>query len=143
MRLLLFEKAGHLRVGAFRQITAKGDDFRFCRKFRFWGKMRKSGIRNSMTYRLPNSRKSKFATEPPILHLGPRLGIERCGKINSLNSGSDNCTGMGVLSGYLAVVLIMGGPHVKNFDSNRRIGFPPYYKRLGPFAKLAINSLQK
>jgi hypothetical protein len=27
MRLLLFEKAGHLRVGAFRQITAKGDDF--------------------------------------------------------------------------------------------------------------------
>src|SRR6266568_5798453 len=37
---------------------------RFCRKVRFWGKIQKSGIRNSTTYRLPNSRKSNFATEP-------------------------------------------------------------------------------
>jgi hypothetical protein len=37
---------------------------RFCRKFRFWGKIRKSGINHSMTYRPPNSRKSNFATEP-------------------------------------------------------------------------------
>ena len=36
----------------------------FCRKFRFWGKIQKSGINNSMTYRPQNSRKSKFATEP-------------------------------------------------------------------------------
>ena len=36
----------------------------FCRKVRFWGKIQKSGIRNSTTYRLPNSRKSNFATEP-------------------------------------------------------------------------------
>ena len=38
---------------------------RFCRKIRFLGKIQKSGVRNSMTYRLPNSRKSNFATEPP------------------------------------------------------------------------------
>jgi hypothetical protein len=36
----------------------------FCRKVRFWGKIQKSGVRNSTTYRLPNSRKSNFATEP-------------------------------------------------------------------------------
>src|SRR6266566_5688986 len=33
-------------------------------KFDFWGKIQKSGIRNSITYRLTNSRKSNFATEP-------------------------------------------------------------------------------
>jgi len=37
---------------------------RFCRKVRFLGKIQKSGVKNSMTYRLPNSRKSNFATEP-------------------------------------------------------------------------------
>jgi hypothetical protein len=34
-------------------------------KLDFCGKIQKSGIRNSTTYRLPNSRKSDFATEPP------------------------------------------------------------------------------
>jgi hypothetical protein len=33
-------------------------------KFDFWGKIQKLSIRNSMTYRLPKSRKSNFATEP-------------------------------------------------------------------------------
>ena len=37
---------------------------RFCRKVRFLGKIQKLGIRNSMTYRCQNSRKSNFATEP-------------------------------------------------------------------------------
>jgi hypothetical protein len=32
--------------------------------FDFWGKIQKPGVRNSMTYRRPNSRKSNFATEP-------------------------------------------------------------------------------
>jgi len=36
-------------------------------KFDFWGKIQKLGIRNSMTYRLPKSRKSNFATEPEKL----------------------------------------------------------------------------
>ena len=33
-------------------------------KFDFWGKIQKSGVRNSISYRLQNSRKSNFATEP-------------------------------------------------------------------------------
>src|SRR5258706_6271522 len=37
---------------------------RFCRKVRFWGKIQKSDLRNSRTYRLSNARKSNFATEP-------------------------------------------------------------------------------
>jgi hypothetical protein len=41
--------------------------FRFCRKVRFLGKIQKSGIENSTTYRLPNPRKSNFATEPFIV----------------------------------------------------------------------------
>src|SRR5882724_644421 len=36
----------------------------FCRKVRFWGKIQKSGVRNSMAYRCQHSRKSNFATEP-------------------------------------------------------------------------------
>jgi hypothetical protein len=35
-------------------------------KFDFWGKIHKSGIKNSMGYRLSNARKSNFATEPQI-----------------------------------------------------------------------------
>src|SRR5437899_9150 len=38
--------------------------FRSVAKFDFWGKIQKSGIRNSTTYRLPRPRKSNFATEP-------------------------------------------------------------------------------
>jgi hypothetical protein len=41
------------------------------------------------------------------LHFGPRLGIERCGKRNASNSGSESCTGIGVVTGFGAVVLIM------------------------------------
>jgi hypothetical protein len=32
------------------------------------GKIQKLGVRNSMAYRLPNSRKSNFATEPYVAH---------------------------------------------------------------------------
>jgi hypothetical protein len=38
-------------------------------KFDFWGKIQKSCIRNTMSYRLPNSRKSNFATEPSCVPL--------------------------------------------------------------------------
>jgi hypothetical protein len=46
----------------------------FCRKIRFLGKIQKSGVRNAMTYRLPNSRKSNFATymDPPTMSRGTR-----------------------------------------------------------------------
>ena len=39
----------------------------FCRKVRVWGQIQKLVVRNAMTYRLPNSRKSNFATEPSPL----------------------------------------------------------------------------
>jgi hypothetical protein len=34
------------------------------------------------------------------------LGIERCGKINAVNSGSESWTGIGVVAGLVIVVLI-------------------------------------
>src|SRR5215831_9422786 len=37
-------------------------------KFDFWGKIQKSCVKNSLTYRLPNSRKSNFVTEPRSEH---------------------------------------------------------------------------
>src|SRR5882724_6143406 len=66
------------------EIGAQG----FCRKVRFWGKIQKSGVRNSMAYRCQHSRKSNFATEPsteprdmrlPGLNLHP-LGGDRVGE---------------------------------------------------------------
>ena len=56
-------------------------------KFDFWGKIQKLGIRNSMTYRLPKSRKSDFATEPhgvsvplrPPVLAAPQRGLRACG----------------------------------------------------------------
>jgi hypothetical protein len=44
--------------------------------------------------------------------------MERCGKINASNSGSESWTGIGVVAGFDAVVLITQGPHVKNCDGN-------------------------
>jgi hypothetical protein len=44
------------------------------------------------------------------------LGIERCGKINAANSGSESWTGIGVVAGVGAVVLIMQWPPGKKRD---------------------------
>jgi hypothetical protein len=41
--------------------------------------------------------------------------------IKAVNSGSDNCTGMGVVAGFSAIVLLMEGPHVRYFDVNQGI----------------------
>jgi hypothetical protein len=46
-----------------------------------------------------------------MIEAGPRLGIERCGKINASKSGSENWTGIGVVAGFGAVVLIMQWPY--------------------------------
>src|SRR5262249_47856002 len=40
--------------------------------------------------------------------------MERCGKINASNSGSDSWTGIGVVAGFYPVVLIMQWPHRRN-----------------------------
>src|SRR5262249_27251830 len=40
--------------------------------------------------------------------------MERCGKINASNSGSESWTGIGVVAGFRAVVLIRQWPHRRN-----------------------------
>src|SRR2546430_1927847 len=40
--------------------------------------------------------------------------MERCGKINASNSGSESWTGIGVGAGFCTVVLIMQWPHRRN-----------------------------
>ena len=44
-------------------------ELRFCRKVGFFEQNRKTGTINSMTYRIPNSSKTNFATEPSFLQL--------------------------------------------------------------------------
>jgi hypothetical protein len=46
--------------------------------------------------------------------------MERCGKINAVNSGSESWTGIGVVAGCCAVVLIRQWPHGRNGDVTRR-----------------------
>jgi hypothetical protein len=58
------------------------------------------------------TRRDQFPIGPselPATHryTTPRLGIERCGKINASNSGAESWTGIGVVAGFGAVVLIM------------------------------------
>jgi hypothetical protein len=50
------------------------------------------------------------------VHLGPRLGLERCGKSNAVHSGAERWTGIGVVTGCAAVMLITQGPLVKKMD---------------------------
>src|SRR6266581_5355186 len=55
-------------------------------KFNFWVKIQKSGIRNSRSYRLPNCRKSNFATEPDNVHALLRpLGHPRARHVPEVN----------------------------------------------------------
>jgi hypothetical protein len=65
------------------------------------------------------------------------LGIEKWGKINASNSGSDNCTGIGVVTDCGAVVLIrhglMGSREMRAGESN----WLRFYKSLGEITKLA------
>src|SRR5712691_6418199 len=44
--------------------------------------------------------------------------MERCGKINASNSGAESWTGIGVVAGCGAVVLIMQWPSVRNGEVN-------------------------
>jgi hypothetical protein len=48
------------------------------------------------------------------LHFGPRLGMERCGKINCVNSEAESWTGIGVVAGFAGAVGMMNWPHVKS-----------------------------
>jgi len=42
-------------------------------------------------------------------------------KINAVNSGSDSCTGIGVVAGFAAVVFLMEELHGRHFEANRDI----------------------
>jgi type I restriction enzyme M protein len=52
-----------------------------------------------------------------------------------VNSGSANCTGIGVVAGFLAVVLMLGGPHVKKVDSHGSIQIFPILQEVRPVCK--------
>ena len=47
------------------------------------------------------------------MHRGPRLGMERWGKINAVNCASDSWTGIGVVAGFLAGAVMMKWPYLK------------------------------
>jgi hypothetical protein len=47
--------------------------------------------------------------------------MERCGKIHAVNSLSGSCTGIGVVTGFAAVVLSMEGPHMRHGEAHQRI----------------------
>jgi predicted ATPase len=61
-----YELAGSLRALTIPATLQDGSVANFV----FWAKIQKSGDKNSMTYRLLNSRKSNFATEPGEVTLG-------------------------------------------------------------------------
>jgi hypothetical protein len=54
------------------------------------------------------------------------LGIERCGKINAVNSDSESWTGIGVVTGCGVVVLILQWSHVRDDDANGKNSIAPY-----------------
>jgi hypothetical protein len=82
------------------------------------------------------------------------LGIERCGKIHAVNSVSESWTGIGVVAGVAAVMLITQGPHVKNIAARWGITWlhilqevrsicktrNHLYSSLGKIAKLTTSS---
>jgi len=63
------------------------------------------------------------------------LGIERCGKINAVNSVSESWTGISVVAGLAAVLLLTQGPHVKNMDAHRRINLPQILQEVRSICK--------
>ena len=48
-----------------------------------------------------------------IFYLGPRLGRERCSKINGVTSDGESGTGIGVVVGFSGVAGHMNWPHLK------------------------------
>jgi hypothetical protein len=67
------------------------------------------------------------------------LGIERCGKINASNSGSESWTGIGVVAGCCPVVLIMQWPHVRNGEVHWRSELLQILQEVKTISKLATS----
>src|SRR2546421_652599 len=51
--------------------------------------------------------------------------MERCGKINAVNSGSESWTGIGVVAGCAVVMLITQGPHVQDIATRGERSWHP------------------
>jgi hypothetical protein len=51
------------------------------------------------------------------VHLRSRWGIARCGTIHPSNAGSESWTGIGVVAGVGAVILLRQGPHTRHVDA--------------------------
>ena len=61
--------------------------------------------------------------------------MERCGKINAVNSGSESWTGIGVVAGCAVVMLITQGPHVQDIATHWRIKLLHILQEVGSICK--------
>jgi hypothetical protein len=59
--------------------------------------------------------------EEPHVHVRPHWGIARCGKIHPSHSGAESCTGIDVVAGFGAVILLRQGPHTRHVDASESI----------------------
>jgi hypothetical protein len=53
------------------------------------------------------------------------LGIERYGKINSVNSVAESWTGIGVVAAFVTGAFMVPWPRLKMIDALYEITFPP------------------
>src|SRR3989442_9572284 len=61
--------------------------------------------------------------------------MERCGKINAVNSGSESWTGIGVVAGCAVVMLLTQGPHVQDIATYWRIKLLYILQEVGSICK--------
>src|SRR6266478_4134311 len=61
--------------------------------------------------------------------------MERCGKINAVNAGSESWTGIGVVAGCAVVMLITQGPHVQDIATYWRIKLLHILQEVGSICK--------
>src|SRR6266404_2776247 len=61
--------------------------------------------------------------------------MERYGKINAMNSGSESWTGIGVVAGCAVVMLITQGPHVQDIATYWRIKLLHILQEVGSICK--------
>jgi hypothetical protein len=60
------------------------------------------------------------------LHFGPRMGIERYGKINAMNSGPESCTGIVVVAWLFVIWGIrtwLREKHERRWPESPNIGY--------------------
>jgi len=67
------------------------------------------------------------------------LGIVRCGKINAVNSVAESWTGIGVVAGFAAVMLITQEPLVKDMDAHLGIKLLHILQEVRSIVKLATS----